>query len=45
MRDVGYITAGFVLTFGVVAGYLLSLRTRLRRARHTYRLLADGEPR
>lgn len=32
MNDAGYIATGFVVTFVTVAGYLVSLQTRLRRA-------------
>ena len=45
MRDVGYITAGFLITSGVVGGYLASLRSRVRHAWRAYRIQANGEPR
>lgn len=39
MNDVGYIAAGFIITFAAVVGYLLTLRARIgqaERVRATY---------
>lgn len=39
MSDAGYIAAGFLVTFVVIVGYLLSLRGRLVQAERLH--LAD----
>lgn len=44
MRDAGYISTGFVLTFGAVAVYAASVRARLRAARRALALARAQRP-
>lgn len=43
MTDGGYIAVGFLLTAGAIAGYLTTLRTRVRRFERVRALLVPSD--